>query len=170
VAAGVAVAADLGERGATRRLQRTTALNRSRVEQDEVVAVSGRALREHAHQPLDRLGQARATLVQSVLTRQSGEQVAELAPGGPQEAPIGRDPDQHLGDAEGDDLGVAQRAPRIGRALGQKVVGRAVDTDQEQVEVGVHRGLLVDDVEDTADFDLPPLVPIATPRAVASII
>jgi hypothetical protein len=132
--------------------------------------VSGRALREHAHQPLDRLGQARATLVQSVLTRQSGEQVAELAPGGPQEAPIGRDPDQHLGDAEGDDLGVAQRAPRIGRALGQKVVGRAVDTDQEQVEVGVHRGLLVDDVEDTADFDLPPLVPIATPRAVASII
>jgi hypothetical protein len=108
--------------------------------------------------------------VQRVLAGQLGEEVAQLAAGGTQEAPVGRDPHQHLGDAEGDDLGVCQLASRIGRALGQEVVGRAVDTDHEQVEVGVHRGLLVDGVQDTADFDLPPLVPIATAEAVASII
>jgi hypothetical protein len=108
--------------------------------------------------------------VQGVLARQAGEEVPELATGGAQEAAVGRQPHQHLGDAQGDDLGVGERAPRVARSLGQKVVGRAVDTDQEQVEVGVHRGLLVDDVRDSADFDLLVLVPIATAGAVASII
>jgi hypothetical protein len=96
--------------------------------------------------------------------------MSELTAGRTQEAPIGRYPHEHLGDTEGDDLGVGELSSRIGRPLGQEVVGRAVDTDQQQVEVGVHRGLLVDGVEDTADFDLPPLVPIATAGAVASII
>ena len=94
----------------------------------------------------------------------------ELALGSSQEAPIRRYPHQHLGDAEGDDLCIAQRAPGVAWPLGQEVVGRAVDTDQQQVEVGVHRGLLVDGVLDTADFDLHPLVPIATTGAVTSII
>ena len=77
---------------------------------------------------------------------------------------------QHLRDAKRDDLGVRQPAPGISRSLWQQVVSRAVDTDQEQVEVGVHRGLLVDGVTDTADFDLLTLVPIATTETVASII
>ena len=169
VAPRVAIAADLGQRGAARRLQRATALDRCRVEEEEIVSISGRALREHAHEPLDCLGKSRAALVQRVLGRQEREEVPELASGGSQEAPIRRDAHQHLGDAQSHDLGVAQLATRVGRPFGQKVVGRAVDTDK-QVEVGVHCGLQVDDVEDTADFDLRYLVPMATAEAVASII
>ena len=108
--------------------------------------------------------------MECVLAGKVREEVAELAASGPQEAAIGGDPHHHLCDAEGDDLGVAEPTPRVTRALRQQVVGSAVDTDQEQVEVGVHRGLLVDGVVDTADFDLLLLVPIATASAVASII
>ena len=67
-------------------------------------------------------------------------------------------------------FGIGQLAPRVVRSGGQQVVGRAVDADQKQVEIGVHRGLLADGVQDTADFDLLTLVPIATVGAVASTI
>jgi uncharacterized protein with ACT and thioredoxin-like domain len=108
--------------------------------------------------------------VERVLARQVVEEVAELAAGGAQEATVARDPQQHLGDAERHHLRVRQLAAGIAPWLGQEIVGRAVDTDTEQVEVGVHRGLQVDGAANTADFDLPLLVPRATAHAVASII
>jgi hypothetical protein len=170
VASRVAVAADLGERRAACRFQRTTALDRRGVKQDDIVGVSGRSLREHPDKPLDRLGQAPSPFVQSILRRQAGKQMPQLPLRRPQEAPIRRDPHQHLRDTERNDLRVGELSPCVRRPSGQEVVGRAVDTDQQQVEVGVHRGLLVNGVKDTADFDLPHLVPIATANAVASII
>ena len=113
----------------------------------------GRAGGEDPHQPLDRLRQPGLVLVLGILAGKQGEHVPELAAGGTQEAPGGVDPHQHLGDAEGDDLGVGQPAAGDARPARQEVVGRAVATDEQQVEVGVHRGLRVDGVRDTADFD-----------------
>src|SRR5205823_11793000 len=84
-------------------------------------------------------------LVQRVLTGQLREQVAELPASRTQEAAVARDPHQHLGNAQRDDLGVAQPPASISGPLGQQVVSGAVDTDQEQVEVGVHRGFQVVD-------------------------
>ncbi len=96
--------------------------------------------------------------------------MADLAARGAQKTAVGRDPHQHLGNAERDHLGVTQPAARVRFALRQQVVSRAVDTDQKQVEVGVHRGLRVDGAVNTADFGLPLSVPRATAEAVASII
>jgi hypothetical protein len=39
-------------------------------------------------------------------------------------------------------------------SLWQKVIGCAINVGAESVEVGVHRGLRVDGVSDTADFGL----------------
>ena len=53
--------------------------------------------------------------------------------------------------------------------LGQQVVSRAVDTDTEQVEVGVHRGLQVVDASAAPTSTCLPWS-LATTKAVASII
>src|SRR4051794_40311758 len=76
-----------------------------------------------------------------------------------QEAAVARDPHQHLRPTERHDLRVAPPPARVARPLRQQVVSRAVDTDAEQVEVGVHRGLQVVDASANADFDLHPPVP-----------
>jgi hypothetical protein len=96
--------------------------------------------------------------------------MGELPSHGAQKAAVARDPHQHLRNTQGHDLGVAELAPRVRGWLGQQIVRCAVDSDSEQVEVGVHRGLLVDGAFDTADFDLPKPVPICPGYAVASII
>jgi hypothetical protein len=170
VAARVAVAADVGELRAAGGFERASALDRGRVEQQQAVARAGAAAGKDTDEPLDRLSQPAATLVQRVLAGQVGKQVTELAARGLQETPVTRLAHQHLRHRERDDLGVGQPTASVSWRLRQQVVSRAVDTDQEQVEVGVHRGLQADDVGDTADFDLPLLVPTATARAVASII
>ncbi|MFN2467314.1 MAG: hypothetical protein ABR521_04175, partial [Gaiellaceae bacterium] len=41
---------------------------------------------------------------------------------------------------------------RVPRRFRQEIVSRAINGDAEKVEVGVHRGLLVDGVLNTADF------------------
>lgn len=127
VTAGGAIATDLGEARAPRRLQRTPALRRGRVEQQQIVAVPWRAGGEDPNQPLERLRQASPALVQGILSGERREEMAELTLGCSQETPIRRDPHQHLGDTEGYDFGVRQPAAGIGRPLGQEVVGRAVD-------------------------------------------
>lgn len=124
VALRVAVAADLGKLRAAGGLERAAALERRRVEQDQVVAGARALGGEDAHQPLDRLGQPRPALVERVLAGQVVEEVAEPAAGGTQEATVGRDPQQHLGDAERDHLGVRQLAAGIAPWLGQEIVGR----------------------------------------------
>jgi hypothetical protein len=140
----VAVASDLGQLRAADGVERAAALDRGRVEQQHVVAGARALSGEHPNQPLDRVRQPRAPLVQSVLAWQLREQVRELAPSRPQEPAIARDPHQHLGDTQRHDLRVSQLPPRVARPLRKQVVRRAVDADTEQVEVGAHRGLLVD--------------------------
>ena len=82
--------------------------------------------------------------MQTVLGRQDGKQVPELAAGRAQETPVAWDPHQHLRDTERHDLRVAQLAAGVPRPLRQQVVRRAIDANTEQVEVGAHRGLQVD--------------------------
>ena len=96
--------------------------------------------------------------------------MGELPPRRLQEAAVARNPHQHLRHAQRDDLGVAELPSPVARRLRQQVVRGAVDSDAEQVEVGVHRGLQVDGAIDTADFDLPHPVPLDHGNAVASII
>jgi hypothetical protein len=54
--------------------------------------------------------------------------------------------------------------------LWQKVIGRAIDSSAESVEIGVHRGLLVDGVIGTAGFGLSAPNPFCTDISVESII
>jgi hypothetical protein len=81
-----------------------------------------------------------------------------------------QDPHDRLGDAQGDNLRVGDLTTRICRGARQEIVGCAINDRAESVEVGVHRGLLVDGVLDTADFGLSVQIPATTAIAVESII
>jgi len=78
-------------------------------------------------------------------------------------------PERCLGDAEYDELGVAD-PPRVGVRLWQKIVGCAIDDRAESVEVGVHRGLLADGDGGTVGFGLSALLSLREPNLVESII
>ena len=56
---------------------------------------------------------------------------------------------------ERDDLRVCDPAPAVSWLLRQEIVGRAINGREESVEVGVHRGLLIIGVVDTADSASP---------------
>jgi hypothetical protein len=92
--------------------------------------------------------------------------------GNREEPPIGRDPEQRLRHAQRDDLGIRQAALGVLRSIRQEIVGRAEHGNQQQVEVGEHRGppegrrRLVS----TADFDHCRYVPFPTAPAVESLI
>ncbi len=104
------------------------------------------------------------------LSRQLGEEVAEALSGHGEEAAVARDAHDRLGDAEHDDLGVRDPAPRVAGALRKEIVGCAINGGAESVEVGVQRGLLVDGVVNTADFGLSAPNPLITAFAVESTI
>jgi len=87
-----------------------------------------------------------------------------------QEAPVRWDAHDRLGDGQGDDLGVVELAPAVGRPAGQEIVGGDINRGAEGVEVGVHRGLRVSGVRDTADFGPSARGPFSTARSVESII
>jgi hypothetical protein len=98
--------------------------------------------------------------------------VAELALGGAQEATVAGDAQHHLCHTQGDDLSVSQLPPPVARLLRQEIVRGALNTGAERVEVGIHRGLLVDGVLNTADSDLsaPDPCPQPTAKTVESLI
>src|SRR6266404_6050679 len=169
MAARVAVAADLGQPRTTGRLERAAALHRRGIEQQQIVAAAGALGGEDADQPLDRLRQASPPLMQRVLAGQMRKQVAELAAGRTQEAAIARDPHQRLSDTQRHDLSVRKPPASVTRPLRQQVVSRAIDTDQEQVEVGDHRWLQSDG-DRTPPTSTCPTRSLATTQAVASII
>jgi hypothetical protein len=73
---------------AAARLDGAAALDWCRVQQQQVVGDAGTAGGEHADQPLDRFGQPSAPLEQRILAGQLRKQMAELAPGGAQEAAV----------------------------------------------------------------------------------
>jgi hypothetical protein len=80
------------------------------------------------------------------------------------------DPHDRLCDTERDELRVGNHPTRVCGGFWQEIVRCAINGDAEQVEVGVHGGLLVDGVLDTADFGLSVQNPFATAIAVESII
>jgi hypothetical protein len=96
--------------------------------------------------------------------------------GGRQELRIGAAVKHRLGDAQRDDLRVGDPSPGVGGSARQEIVDGAVNSDQQQIEVGVHRGPPGVDgwQQSTADFDLPAYVPFPTAttrhRAVAQLI
>jgi hypothetical protein len=68
----------------------------------------------------------------------------ELATSGGEELAIGRDVHHRLGDREHDDLRIRHASTRVLCPLGQEIVGRGEHSREQQVEVGEHRGPLVD--------------------------
>jgi hypothetical protein len=110
VAARVAVAADLGELRALRRLTASAALHRGRVEQEQIIAAPGAHAAEDAGRPRDRLREAAAAFVEGVLARRHREEVSELTAGAAQEPTVGRPSHGRLGDVQGDDLGIVELA------------------------------------------------------------
>src|SRR5215211_807674 len=170
VRAAVAVAAGVGELGAAGGLERAAALDRRRVEQHEVVVEAGALAGEDTAEPVDRLGKAPAALVEAGLLRQLREQVREPLAGHGQKATVAWHTHDGLRHAERDDLRVCDPATGVAWLLRQQIVRRAENGDEEQVKVGVHRGLPVDGDLDTADFDHSSTKPSITAPAVESVI
>ena len=168
--AAVAVAAGVGEGRATRGLGGAPALDGGRVEQHEVVVEAGALAGEDGAEPIDRLREPAAALVVAGLLGQLGEEVREPPARHRQKAAVACDAHDGLGDAEGDDLRVCDPAACISSPPGQEIVSRAENGDEEQVEVGVHRGLPVDGDLDTADFGPSSRNPPITAPAVESTI
>jgi len=150
----VPVVGRVREGRAPRGLPTAPALDRGRVDEHEVVVVPGALLGEHPEQPVQGVGEGAATLVVARLPRDLREEVAQVLAGIGQEAPVRRDSRDGLGHAESDDLGVGRPPSGVAGLLWQKVIGCAINVRAESVEVGVHRGLRVDGVLDTADFGL----------------
>jgi hypothetical protein len=150
----VAVVGGVAERRTACRLERAGALHGRGVDEQHVVVEARRGGGEDAGEPLDRLRQAGPALVEAGLLGQLGEEVAKALAGNGEEAAIGRDAHDRLGDAEGRDLGVGDSAAGVSGLLGQEIVRRAINADTEKVEVGVHRGLQVDGDLITANFGL----------------
>ena len=169
MAARVAVAANVGELRAASGFDGAATLDRGRVEQQQIIAAAWALGREDTDQPLDRLRQPRPPFVQRVLAREKRKQVAELTARRSQKATIARDPHQHLRHTQRHDLGVAEPTAGVSRPLGEQVVRRAIDTDTEQVEVGVHRWLQSDG-DKTPPTSTCPTWSLATTKTVASII
>src|SRR5215204_541773 len=164
------VVGDISQCRAPCCLNRAGALDRSRVDEQEVVIEAGALAGKDADEPLDRLGQAGSSLVEAGLLGQLGKEVVQALSGDCQEAAIGGDPHDRLGDAKGCDLGVGDPAAGISRFLGQEIVRRAINDGAESVEVGVHRGLSVDGCFSTVDFGLSASNPLITAVAVESTI
>jgi hypothetical protein len=170
VAAGISISADIRQSRASDRLKRTSAFDRGGVKEQEIITRSRALGSEDPKQPLDGFGQPSPALVIGVLGGKTAEQVPELPASGPQEPAIRRDAHEDLSHGEGDDLGVGRTPTGVPSLLWQKVVGCAINDGAEGVEVGVHRGLLVDGVSDTADFGPSASHPFRSNMFVASII
>jgi hypothetical protein len=97
--------------------------------------------------------------------------MAEAFARGLEEPTVARDAHDRLRDTERDDLRVCDHPTGVPWRFRQEIVGRAINRGAEKVEVGVHRGLQVDDgVISTADFDLSATNPSNTATAVESTI
>ena len=92
VALAAGVAAGVGQLRALDGLHRPAALDRGRVEQDDVIVVAGALGGEDADEPLDRLREPEPALVKAGLLRQLGEEMREALLGHGQEAPVGGTP------------------------------------------------------------------------------
>src|ERR1700681_3236394 len=152
------------------RLAAAGALDRGRGDQEQIVGVAWALAREHRHQPLELVGQPAATLEVPRLGRKLREQVDKPPPRGLEEETVARYRHDRLSDTERDDLRVCDHPPGVPCRFRQEIVSSAINDRAESVEVGVHRGLLVDGDFSTADFDLSATNPSNTATAVESLI
>jgi len=176
VAGAVAVVGCIAQRGAAGRFDAARALHRGGVDQHQLVVEAGAVARELGDQRLDDRRQSQPALVKGAALGQRREQVHQSPTGDRQELLVGAAIEHRLSDAQRDDLLIGDPSPSVGGPARQEIVDGAVNSDQQQIEVGVHRGppqgrrLAMS----TADFDLPAYVPFSTPttrrRAVAQLI
>jgi hypothetical protein len=117
----------------------------------EARAVAG----EDRDQRLDRVREPLAALVVAGPLGQQREQMHEPLVGDGKKPLVGGDPHNRLRDAERDDLRIGQDPSAVARPPGQEIIGNAEHRNQQQVEVGEHRGPLGSTARiGTADFDL----------------
>ena len=166
----VAVAGHLYEGRALDGLAAAGALERGRVDEQEPIAGAWALRGEVGEQPLNRVGEAAATLEVGRLARQMRKEMEQALARRGQEPAVAGDAHDRLGDAEGDQLGIGDPAARVGPRLWQKVVGCAINHGAESVEVGVHPGLRVDDVLSTVGFGLSASLSLGKANLVESII
>jgi hypothetical protein len=105
---------------------------------------------------------------------QMREQVRQAPASDGQKALVRGDAHDRLRDTERDDLLIGDPSAGVPWPGGQEIVHSAINSDQQQVEVGVHRGPLGSALAmSTADFDLRCHVPFpaaTTPSAAALLI
>ena len=123
-------------------------------------------MRELGDRPGDLRAQSPDALVVAGLLGQVGEQMPEPVARQREELPIVGQPEQHLADRQGDQLGVGDPR-RMSRARpGRKeVVDLHVKCSRKGVEVGVHAASMVDVAETTPPFDALVMSPRRRPRA-----
>ena len=146
-------------------------LDRGRVNEHQVVVETRAVGREHADQRFDRVGQLGPPLMEPRSLRRPREQMREVFARDPQETLVRRDPHHRLRYTERDDLLVGQHPSGVTGPLRQEIVGSAEHRNQQQVEVGEHRGPLGSTARiGTADFDLTAAGPYNTAKAVELLI
>jgi hypothetical protein len=90
--------------------------------------------------------------------------VAQPLAGEAQPAPLGAEPEQHLGDGQTDQLGVAELGPPTRPTTGtQQLVDGDIECDDEGVEVGAHEASQEVD-EAVATSTLGALVSVVIPQ------
>jgi hypothetical protein len=108
--------------------------------------------------------------VQPTLAGQYRKQAGKLPSCGAQKPAIRRLIHDHLGHAQGQHLGIGEPSARVGHGLGKKIVRSTEHTDQQQLEVGVHRtALSVGEWGFSADFELLCYVPAIRPTAPGAV-
>jgi hypothetical protein len=142
VAGAVAVIGGVGELAAFGRLDRAGTFDRRRVDEQQVVVETGTVAREDLDQCFDGVGEPLAPFVIAGSLRQDREEVTKPLTRDSDEPLVGRDPHDRLGDRESDDLRVGQDPLTVAGSLWQEIVSGAEHRNQQQVEVGEHRGPL----------------------------
>lgn len=90
--------------------------------------------------------------------------------GSSEESPVRGDAHDGLRHGKRDDFGVGCLPAGVRLSFWQQIIGCAINEGAEGVEVGVHRGLLVDGVIGTVDFGLSASNPFCSAIFVESII
>jgi hypothetical protein len=170
MAGAVPVVTDVGKSGAQRRLPASSALDRSGVDKQKVVIETGALLGKDDEQPFQDGGETAPALEVAGLSGDAGKEMRERVPCSSKETPVRGLAHDGLRDSERDDLRVGRAPSPVVPLLWQKIIGCAINEGAESVEVGVHRGLLVDGVLDTVDFGLSASNPFCAAIFVESII
>jgi hypothetical protein len=170
MAGAIPVVTDVGQGGAQSRFPASCALDRSRVDKQKIIVETRTFLGKEDHEPFQEGGKTATALEVAGLSGDTGKQMPKRPPGPREETPIRRDAHDGLRHRERNDLGIGSAPTGVSPFLWQKVVGCAINMGAEGVEVGVHRGLLVDGVLDTADFGLSASHPFRAAIFVESII